>query len=57
MKYLLKVHKKYSKKEDWWRGESGESTHKEHAKEFTLEEAKAMNLKWRNRFELIEVKE
>lgn len=53
MKYILKV-----KGHDWYKSENGhgETLHIEHAKRFTLEEAKAMNLKWRNRYELIEVK-
>jgi len=53
-KYVMKV-----KKYDWWKAENGhgETLHIEHAKRFTLDEAKAMNLKWRNRYELIEVKE
>ena len=52
-KYVLKV-----KKYDRWKAEigHGETLHIEQAKRFTLEEAKAMNLKWRNRYELIEVK-
>jgi len=56
MKYLLKVWKKYSKKEDWWRCSDGESKHKKYAKQFTFEEAKSMNMKYKNRYELIEVK-
>jgi len=52
MKYILKV-----KNHDWFRAEIGEVLHIDHAKRFTFEEAKTMNHKWRNRYELIEVKE
>lgn len=54
MKYLLKVRGR-----DWYKGfvGRGEVLNKDHAQKFTKEEAEKVNRTWRNRYELIEVKD
>jgi hypothetical protein len=54
MKYLLKVRGR-----DWYKSYigRGEVLNKDHAQRFTKEEAEKVNRTWRNRYEIIEVKE